>query len=169
MEHARNSVKSLLVLRHGKAVPYDSGGDMARDLTERGRRDSKRMGELIKNKIGRPDLVISSNAVRAHHTAILAAEAVGYQEQIDVRPEIYGASLSGLLGIVQSLSESVITVLVVGHNPGLEELTMELVKGKGPIGGLATAGLVHLQIAGRWDEIEAGNATLLAEYSPREL
>src|SRR5213596_3467720 len=84
-------MKTLLVLRHAKAQPDSPLGDWSRDLAERGRRDAPVMGELIRERIGRPDAIVSSDAHRAKQTAELAAEAIGFDAQIVFDHAVYDA------------------------------------------------------------------------------
>ena len=163
------AMKSLLIMRHGKAEAYNEDGDKYRVLAHRGKREAKTMGELILDKAGTPDLVVSSDAARAHETAVLAAEASGYNEKIVLAPMMYDASLGSLLKVVQSLPESASTALIVGHNPGLEDLATQLTKSDLPSGVLPTSGVIHLHIKGHWSKLRAGGAKLVAEYSPKNL
>src|SRR5215211_5701227 len=98
-------MKTLLVLRHGKAQPDAPRGDWSRDLTERGRRAAKTMGELIQERIGRPDAIVSSDAHRAKQTAEIAAEAIGFDGQVVLEHAIYEAWLPDLIDVVRSLPE----------------------------------------------------------------
>jgi len=159
-------MKTLLMLRHGKAEAHDVAQDKKRALEDRGKRDAATMGELIKEKMGTPDLVVSSDATRARQTAELAAKAAGYKHDIDYKPEVYDASLTALIRVVQALPESKTRVLLVGHNPGLTDLAGYLVNDDL---GLPTAGLIHLTLDLDWKDITIGVAKLAAEYAPKNL
>ena len=159
-------MKTLLILRHGKAEAHDATHDKQRSLEDRGKRDSTTMGELIKEKIGAPDLVVSSDATRGRQTAELAAKAAGYKHKIDYKPEVYDASLTTLIRVIQAFPDSTNRVLLVGHNPGLTDLAGYLVNDDL---GLPTAGLVHLTFDVEWKDITIGIAQLLAEYAPKNL
>jgi len=159
-------MKTLLILRHGKAEAHDATHDKQRALEDRGKHDAVKMGELIKEKIGVPDLIVSSDATRAQQTAELAAKAAGYKHHIDYKPEIYDASLTTLINVVQALPESKNKVLIVGHNPGLVDLAGYLINDDL---SLPTAGLIHLTFDLDWDDITIGVAQLAAEYAPKTL
>lgn len=159
-------MKTLLILRHGKAVAHDDAHDKQRALEDRGRHAATKMGELIKDKIGVPHLVVSSDATRARETAELAAEAAGYNHKIVYKPEIYDASLTTLISVVQSLPESAPTVLLVGHNPGLSDLAGYFVNSEMM---LPTAGLIYLKFGIEWSNASAGIGDLVAEYAPKNL
>jgi phosphohistidine phosphatase len=160
------SVKTLLILRHGKAEAHDAAHDKQRALEDRGKRDATKMGELIKDKIGVPDLIVSSDAARAKETAELAADAAGYHHKINYKTDIYDASLSTLISVVQSLPESAPTVLLVGHNPGFSELASYLANADI---SLPTAGLAYLKFDNGWSNVTDGIADLVAEYAPKNL
>jgi phosphohistidine phosphatase len=162
-------MKTLLILRHGKAESYNEDGDKARELAERGHRDAKRMGEVIREQVGAPDLVVSSDAIRARQTAVTAAAASGYKGAIEYRSEIYEASPRTLLAVVRSLPETATTVLLVGHNPGFEELASDLAEAPLDIGGLPTAGLVILRINAHWKAVGVGTAQFVDAFAPKRL
>jgi len=161
-------MKSLLILRHGKAEAFNESSDKSRVLAERGIRDAKKMGELILEKTGTPDLIVSSDAARARQTAEIASKAAHYKAAIDFRPEIYNASMGRLIQVVESLPESAKTVLIVGHNPGLFDLAGYLINGNLE-SELPTCGLVHLHVPVKWDEAIIGTAKLVGEYIPKNL
>ena len=121
-----NDVRTLLVLRHGKAQPDAPRGDWARDLIERGRRDARTMGEVIRERIGVPDAIVTSDAHRARQTAEIAAEAMAFAGQVMLEHAIYEAGLIDLIEVVRSLPEEAGTVVIVGHNPGFEALVVAL-------------------------------------------
>jgi phosphohistidine phosphatase len=160
-------MKNLIVLRHGKAEQYHEEGDAQRVLAERGLKDSRRMGKLIKEKIGVVDLVVSSPAARAAQTARIAAQAIGYEGEIKFRSEIYAASDRVLLDLVSGLPKTAGTVLLVGHNPGLEELIEDLTDSELPDGHLPTAGVAHIVLDVPWSEAVTGSGTLVGQYSPK--
>src|SRR5262245_11284856 len=137
-------MKTLLILRHAKAQPDAPAGDRARELTGRGRRNATAMGAKIEALVGRPDAIVTSDATRARQTAELAATACGFEAPLTVEPRIYGSDLDSLLQVVHDLPNQTGSVVLVGHNPGLEELTAALVGPDGTV-TLPTAGLAHLE------------------------
>jgi phosphohistidine phosphatase len=163
-------MKTLLILRHGKAQEDAPRGDKARLLTERGERESALMGRLIGEMEVRPDAVVSSDAARARQTADLAARAAGFAGGIEFEPDIYGAGLDDLLGVVRGLSDKWNCVLFVGHNPGFEDLCAALAKEGTEPPQLPTAGLACLVFdkARRWKDVREGSGNLVGVYRPRD-
>jgi phosphohistidine phosphatase len=162
-------VKILLVLRHAKAQHDAPAGDWPRNLTDRGRRDARTMGEFIRDNPGRPDAIVSSDANRARQTAEIAAEAIGFDATLTLDHAIYDAGLTDLIEVVRSLPADAATVLLVGHNPGLESLAAALAGVDADTLRLPTAGLAHLEFAAdRWTEIGPGSGRLVALHTPKE-
>ena len=114
--------KQLIILRHSKTEKINPAGDLARELTKPGRRWAMEAGREILEAAGMPDLLVTSNAIRALQTGDLAAEAMKFDGERLVRPGVYGATENQLIEVIQSLPEEFSAVVLVGHNPGLEEL-----------------------------------------------
>jgi phosphohistidine phosphatase len=162
-------MKTLLILRHGKAQPDAPHGDKARVLTGRGRRDSVTMGRRVASLVERLDSILTSDARRAQETATIAAGSAGYSGEITVEPDMYGASADELLEIVQAIPDRLACVLIVGHNPSFEELTDLLAGGDAEPADLPTCGLAHLEFdAARWGDVAAGGGRLRGIYTPKE-
>jgi phosphohistidine phosphatase len=163
-------MRTLLVLRHGKAQPDAPRGDWARDLIDRGRRDSKTMGELIRERIGIPDAIVTSDAHRARQTAEIAAEAIEFEGQLVLEHAIYEAWLPDLIEVVQALPTEAATAVIVGHNPGFEALVVALAGLEPTEVRLPTAGLAHLELdVATWTEVSPNSGRLVAIYTPKEL
>ena len=163
-------MKTLLILRHGKAEATAPGGDKDRALAERGRRDSATMGRKIASLLGRLDSVVTSLARRAHQTASIAASSAAYTGEITLEPDIYGASVDDLLRIVRSLPDSAASVLLVGHNPTFEELTDLLSVDGSPPADLPTCGIAHLEFdVTRWRNVAPASGHLHDIYTPKTL
>ena len=118
--------KQLLILRHGKSDWSVDSDDFNRPLKKRGVNAAQKIGYwLAHNRAAKPDLIISSPAVRALETAKITAEMAGLpQPTVDER--VYEANLQALLNVIAEIPETVQRPLIVGHNPGLEELLMHL-------------------------------------------
>lgn len=121
-------MKTLLVLRHAKSSWDDpSLDDHERPLNGRGRKDAPRAGATLKTRGLTPDLVISSDAVRARTTAEAAADAAGYKGKIALDRRLYLAGPREIVAVLRGLGDhDADTVMIVGHNPGLEELVSHL-------------------------------------------
>lgn len=164
-------MKTLLILRHGKAQPdTPAGGDRARKLTKRGRRDAAAMGAHILATIGTPDAIITSDAARARQTAELAAEALDFSQPLTIEPSVYAADLPDLLAVLRAIPDDVDTALLVGHNPGFEELTAALASRDEEEVTLPTAALARIDLdVSRWDGVEKGTGVLRGITTPRSL
>ncbi len=163
-------MKTLLILRHGKTQSDAPAGDHARELTERGHRNAAAMGAYIHNLVGTPDAIITSDATRALQTAEIVAEAVGFQTPLTVVPRIYAAELNTLLALVRSILDEVDTAIIVGHNPGFEELAEALAGNHDEGVRLPTAGLALLEFdIERWDAARKGTGRLREVATPRTI
>jgi len=121
-------MKRLLILRHAKSSWDDSTlADFDRPLNKRGERDAPRIGAWMAAHGLRPDMVVSSPALRASQTARLVAESIGFPaEHIRFDPRIYDASLGALRELMRSFDDNWRQILLIGHNPGLQELANSL-------------------------------------------
>jgi phosphohistidine phosphatase len=163
-------MKRLLILRHAKAQPDAPAGDWPRELTARGRRNAAAIGVHVHDRVGAPDAIVTSDAQRARQTAELAADAGGFTAPLTLEPRVYGADLTTLLQLVRRFPETAECVLLVGHNPGLEELTAALAGPSAAAVRLPTAGLAHLEFeAARWSEVGTGTGRLRELTMPRDL
>ena len=162
-------MKTLLVLRHAKSSWSDPTlDDHERPLNERGRRDAPRMGDLVREYGLIPDLVISSDAVRAQLTAEAVAEAARYAGEILFDQRLYIASPADILSLLQTVRENAETIMIVGHNPGLEELVEHLT---GERQDLPTATLAQIALPiDRWRDLKLSTpGTLMGHWGPEEL
>jgi phosphohistidine phosphatase len=163
-------MKTLLILRHGKAQRDAPEGDHARELTERGRQASALVGGYIASEIGVPDAMLTSDATRAQQTAEAVAEALGYNGTLTVVPQIYNAELNTLLALVRSILDDVDFAILVGHNPGFEEVAAALAGIDEDDVRLPTAGFAHLQFdVDQWDEARKGTGRWLGVITPKSI
>lgn len=162
-------MKTLLILRHAKSSWKETGlADHDRPLNKRGLRDAPRMGKLLREEGLVPDLILGSTARRAKKTAEAVAEASGYEGEIQLEAGLYAAGPEAYLEALHVLPEEVQNVLVVGHNPGLEEL-VELLTGEAvslPTAALARVALPVESWGSLTEEIEG---ELVRLWVPREL
>jgi phosphohistidine phosphatase len=120
------AMKTLLILRHAKAERDDAPTDHDRELTKRGKKAARRMGELLGRENLVPDLILSSAAARARRTAEEAAEAASYGGELKLLEELYLAEPHAYVDSLRRLGGDANRVLVVGHNPGIEALIFRL-------------------------------------------
>jgi phosphohistidine phosphatase len=163
-------MKTLLVLRHAKTQSDAPAGDHARKLTERGQRNAAAMGAYIHTLIGTPDAIITSDATRARQTAEIVATAVDFAAPLTVEPGIYAADLDALLAVVRRIPDEARSAIIVGHNPGFEELAEALTGNHDPGIRLPTSGLAFFEFGvERWDAVRAGTGRLREVATPRTI
>jgi phosphohistidine phosphatase len=163
-------MKTLLILRHAKTQSDAPAGDHVRELTERGHHNAAAMGAYIHNLIGTPDAIVTSDATRARQTAEIVASAVDFTAPLTVEPRIYAADPDTLLAVVRRIPDGVQTVIIVGHNPGFEELAAALAGNAEHEVRLPTSGLALLEFdVEGWDAVRAGAGRLREIATPRTI
>ena len=162
-------MKTVLIMRHGKSSWRDQSlTDYDRPLKKRGKYDSPKMGEFLMELDLIPDKIISSSAKRARQTARLLADSCGYQGEITFKRSLYHGFTSDYLDLIRSTDDSCSTLLVIGHNPGLEELLYELTDQSEWLPTAAVA-RVSLEIS-HWSEItDYTEGELTDVWRPRDL
>jgi phosphohistidine phosphatase len=163
-------MKVLLILRHAKSSwTSDALGDHERPLNRRGVRNAPRMGSLLEEQNLVPDLIISSDAVRARMTAEAVVKTSGYAAEIVFDPRLYLASPDDIIAVLRSTpSADARTVMIVGHNPGLEDLVAQLT---GEERELPTAALAVISLPlERWNDLATDSrGEVLALWRPKDL
>ncbi len=167
--------RELLILRHAKSAwDTPAASDFDRPLNGRGKRDAPRMGAWLLAQELVPDHVIASPARRARQTARRVCKALGRDpDGVAWQPRLYLADVPTLLEALAGCPADASRVLLVGHNPGLEEL-LEYLGGtrlEPPPGGkrLPTATVARLALPDDWTHLAAGQGELLAWVRPRDL
>jgi phosphohistidine phosphatase len=161
-------VKRLLILRHAKSSWADSSlDDWQRPLNDRGKRDAPRAGEWLLRRSRVPDRIVTSDAVRARTTAEAVAKAAGYSGEIVIEPSLYLATPQAMLAVLNGVADDARTVMIVGHNPGLEEFLLQL---SGESHDLPTAALVEIAVPiEHWSELdETITAPIVEIWRPRD-
>src|SRR5690606_1596107 len=151
-------MKKLLLIRHAKSDWEDPFlDDHERPLSLRGLRDAPLMAQRLVKKNIMPDLIISSDAKRAKTTALITAENLRYpKNKIPFTADLYYASASTLLAVIKNTPPDVETLLLIGHNPGLNDL-IELLGGE--IDNLPTCGQFGFIFAvENWSSIDRESA-----------
>ena len=121
-------MRRLLLLRHAKAErPQPGERDHERRLAERGRNDAPRVGAYMSRHDFMPDRVVVSTSARTRETWKLAAAEMDKAPKAEFDDRIYEASPKALLQVVQETDPDIDTLLLVGHNPGMQELAAMLV------------------------------------------
>ena len=170
-------MKRLAILRHAKSSWDDPNlDDFNRPLNERGWKAARRMGRELSKRGLKFDLVLSSTAARTRETIDGVQQHFDFDAPIEFVPELYLASEALLTKLVRGLGDEVDAPLIVGHNPGLEQLMTGLsrddskglrgrVAGKFPTGAFAILELpVH-----HWNQVAPGTGEIVELILPREL
>lgn len=162
-------MKRLLILRHAKSSWKDQRlADHDRPLNKRGKKDAPRMGKLLRAEDLVPDLIVTSTAVRARMTAEAVADASGYEGDVVATGSFYQAGPEEYLAYLHDLPDTYKRVMVVGHNPGLEELLETLT---GALEPLPTAALAQIALPiDRWQALDSATpGELVNVWRPRQL
>jgi phosphohistidine phosphatase len=162
------SARRLILLRHAKSAWPDDVADHERPLAPRGRRDAPAAGKWLRKSGYVPDRVLCSTARRARETWQLAEEKLGAHPQTAFEDRVYGASSADLLALAGQTSADAHTLLIVGHDPAVQELTLELADPHpGGAAALAqvrakypTAAIAVLSFSVGWAELGPGQARL---------
>jgi phosphohistidine phosphatase len=152
----------LILLRHAKSDWSGHEADPDRPLAKRGRRQAPEAGRWLAAHVGRIDLAVVSTAVRARGTWDLVSAELGEPPQTRYDDDAYAASADELLDVVRSLDDELGTVVLVGHNPGLEDLTETLVGNRVP---MPTSALAVIELHSTW--ADAGHAPALLRAAGR--
>jgi phosphohistidine phosphatase len=167
--------RRLLIMRHAKSdwgTPAEP--DFDRPLAKRGQRDAPRMGEWLRAQGLVPDLVLASPARRARETASKVCKVLDIAKQaIQWEPRIYDATRADLIEVLADCPADRRLVLLVGHNPGLEELLEYLVRGSGTLPGgdktLPTAAVASVRLKAVWRKLTAGSGRVEHWMCPKGL
>jgi phosphohistidine phosphatase len=168
------SERRLYLLRHAKSSWKEEGlADHDRPLSGRGRRAAKAIGRHLRGQGVEPELVLCSTARRARQTLEGIEPALG-RGAVRVESELYGAAALDLLEHLHEIAPSVRSVMVIGHNPGLEQLALRLARGGSRVQALAvkfpTGALATLAFSGPgWAALDRGTAELVEFIRPRDL
>jgi phosphohistidine phosphatase len=167
-------VGTLLLLRHAKSSWDDpSLADVDRPLAPRGEKAARTIARYLLEKRVRPDLVLCSTSRRTRQTFEAIEPSLGRDVPVEYEQELYGASEVELLARIRTVSPEVGTLLLLGHNPGMQDLAL-LLAGRGARldrlrEKFPTAALATLAAEDGWAELKAGVAELVDYVVPREL
>lgn len=164
---------TLLLLRHAKSSWVDPTlPDHDRPLASRGRRDAKRIAKHLAGLECEPELVLCSSAVRTRETLELVRPALG-DSKVLFEDGLYGASSDELFARIRVVPDAVGSVMLIGHNPGLEQLALLLASSGDELRGLETkfptAALATLAVETTWSRLAPGDAILTAYIVPKQL
>ena len=160
-------MKTLYLVRHAKSYWGDqSTPDFDRPLNQRGKKDAPFMGEVLKNKKVKPDLIVCSPAKRTKKTAIAIAEKIGCPEKkILFNDDLYEASSNTIIKVLNKIDERYNSVMIFGHNPGLTVLNNQV--SNNYIDNIPTCGIVALQLDKKWSELNKNTCKFLFFEYPK--
>src|SRR5438067_4996136 len=172
----------LVLFRHAKSA-WPDVPDHERPLAGRGIRSAPVMGRWLRGAGLVPDLVLCSTARRARETWQFAQTGLAATPPVSFEDSIYGEDSRGLLALIREVPPATGTLLLIGHNPAIEDLALILVSRPGAAGPQAaspgdlermrakfpTAAIAVLQPAGTWRTLAPGRARLTAFVTPRDL
>jgi phosphohistidine phosphatase len=169
------SARTLVLLRHAKAQTPGELPDIERALTDRGRADAGAAGTWLADEGLRPRLVICSTATRARQTwhalaiSLAASAPNGGGPEVHYEQRLYDGGRTELVDLVQAVSDDITTLLVIGHNPTVSDVSLLLRPDHmtGALDGMATAGIAVHGVAGSWSACEPGTAPLLKQHTSR--
>lgn len=162
-------MKTLLVLRHAKSSWATDGlADHDRPLNDRGKRDAPRIGRLLLDEGLTPDAILSSTAKRARKTASLVAKSSNYLGEVKQVADLYLAGPPSYVDALRDVDDGFERVLVVGHNPGIENLVQEFV---GEFHRMPTTAIAHLELdIDSWSNLSGASKCQLRNiWRPKEL
>jgi phosphohistidine phosphatase len=168
-------MRSVILLRHGKSSWTDPTlADFDRPLAPRGKRASKHIAAYMREKRIRPALVLCSPARRTRETLEAIKPALGKSCSIEFVPELYAASDRHLLEQLHAVPDSISAVMLIGHNPGLQQLARLLASSGTDLAKLEekfpTAALATLTVeSDSWAGLRPGAAQLVDYVVPRDL
>ena len=168
-------MKTLTLLRHAKSAWDDPAqSDFDRPLNERGRKAARRMGREMRRLGLTYDLILASPAARVTETLTELAQGYGGAVATVQDERIYLASPETLLGLIRAIPDETGSLLLAGHNPGLQLIALalgrpgglhDLVAAKYPTGALTQ---MHLGVS-RWADIALGEGEITRFLRPRDL
>ena len=161
-------MKRIILVRHAKAVPYGYDDDFNRNLTERGETDAEKISLELNNLGIKPDVIISSSAVRAIKTARIFAESLSFNKN-DIREEAeiyHGLTTSEFIDLIQKLPDTASTVYIFGHNPCFYSYANNLLEYFN--GEMPTCSTVGIDFpVDSWEKVSAGTGNKAFHLVPK--
>lgn len=162
-------MKKLFLVRHAKSSwKFPELEDFDRPLNKRGKRDAPFMGKLLKEKKIKPDLLLSSPAVRAYVTARTIAEQINYPaKKLQKNEGLYHGSIRELMVSIKKTDKKINSLMIFGHNPGLTEFSNYLTAKY--LDNIPTCGIVEIDLRIEdWKEIDEDSGTLVSFEYPKK-
>jgi len=162
-------MKTLLLMRHAKSSWKDNSlSDHDRPLKKRGRKDAKRMANILEKNDLFPHMILSSSAARTVETVDIIVENLGYENEILVLDSLYMGEPDDFVEALQNLDNDIDIVMIVAHNPGIEAY-LQIIDGE--IEAMPTGALGHLVLGiDDWREVNFDTmGDLLGFWTPKSL
>ncbi len=155
--------RRLIVLRHAKSDWSGDETDVDRPLAPRGRRQAPEAGQWLNSNVDAIDLALVSSAQRTRSTWDLVAAELDSPPPSRIEDRLYAATARALLEVVRSLPDDLSSVVLVGHNPGVEDLVRRLT---GADVEMTTSAIAVIAMAGSWVEADDETGTLITSGRP---
>jgi phosphohistidine phosphatase len=156
--------RTLILMRHAKADDTSDQGDLMRPLAKRGRRQGRESARWIAAHVEKIHLAVVSSALRTQRTWDLVAEELADPPAAHIDDRIYGASADGLMEVINELPPEAMTVVLIGHNPAIEEVAARLT---GEWAAMSSSALAVIELD-RWSTAGEGSGLLKASGRPPE-
>lgn len=155
-------------MRHGKAEEGNDKADYKRKLISKGIKRSQKIGQMLKDRKGKIDSILCSNANRTVETAEIMATLFDFPHQeIQKAKELYLCPAGVMMDFFYSLDNTISNVLFIGHNPGISELVTSI--GDKLIDWMPTSSLIAVEInTNNWEEIGNASAKIAFSLSPKK-
>ncbi|MGI8681523.1 MAG: SixA phosphatase family protein [Mycobacteriales bacterium] len=167
------TTRRLVLVRHAKSET-DGTADSERPLAQRGVADAPAIGRWLAEHAVVPDRVVVSPARRARQTWELAASEVGAAPEPVLDERVYDNTVEDLLAVIRETPAGVEILVLVGHNPSMEQLAAALDDGRGHAAGrhelarkYPTSGVAVFAVNGDWAAVGPGGGTLVSFTAPR--
>lgn len=169
------TVRTLVLLRHAKAETPGEQPDLERSLTKTGEADADAAGSWLADEGLKPDLVICSPATRTRQTwrGVSVAMAQAHPDtaapEVHYEPDLYEGGRTEVIDLLRAVPEEIGTVLVVGHNPTVSDVSLLLRPSRegDSLEGLKTCGLAVHRAEGPWSGTEPGAMDLVQQHTAR--
>lgn len=162
-------MKKLYIVRHAKSEWKHSDvlKDIDRPLNTRGVRNAYEMGERLKIRKIKPDCVLSSAGIRALHTAIIFSHQLDYNDTlIHVKKNLYHATANEMIRQIQQIDESIESLFLFSHNPGINEFVGEV---RSYIENMPTCSVIEFSTESHWNAVNFKNLRLVSIDYPKNI
>jgi len=162
-------MKTLHLLRHAKSSWNDpSLEDIDRPLNQRGKRACKVMGPIIEQQLDQHTVIACSTATRAQQTCDRVTKNFATQFTVNMEDSLYTFSSSNLLNYLCALDDEIQSIMLIGHNPALTDLTNIL--SVEPIDNIPTCGYIKTQLPiDKWSALNSSEGELVAFIKPKDI